>query len=139
MRKSKGRGAAALLAAVLALAAAPQPARARSAGAEAGWGVTCVFANLFYGPGKMMYAFLGGFSGLVAYGLSGGDEDVALRVIEPAWRGDYALTPPQLRGEEEIEFIGRRASHRAARGDDEGDGDGGGASEDGPDTDTGWE
>jgi hypothetical protein len=132
MRTSK-RCVAALLAASLGLAAGPQPASARSAASEVGVGVGVAFANLLYGPGKMMYAFFGGFIGLVAFGLSAGDDDVALRVIEPAWRGDYALTPAHLRGEREIEFFGRRAEHRAARDD------GGGASDDGADTETGWE
>lgn len=127
------RAAAAALLVVLGVSLAPRPAAARSAAGEAGIGATCVFANLLYGPGKLMYAFFGGFVGLVAYGLSAGDEDVAMRVIEPAWRGDYALTPEHLTGEEEIEFIGRRASHRAARDD------GGSIDEGEPSGDTGWE
>jgi hypothetical protein len=134
MRTHKRRAAAAALLAALAISLAARPAAARSAAGEAGLGVGCVFANLVYGPGKMMYAFFGGFIGLVAFGLSAGDEDVAMRVIEPAWRGDYAITPEHLTGEEELEFIGRRAAHSAARdGRDAGDGgsDSGG--------DTGWE
>jgi hypothetical protein len=121
MRNRKWRAAVAALPVAFALAAAPAPAFARSAAAEAGLGVTCVFGNLIYGPGKMMYAFFGGFIGLVAYGLSAGDEDVALRVIEPAWRGDYAITPEHLDGERELEFIGRREKHDEVRGveDDE--------------------
>jgi hypothetical protein len=133
MHTRNGRAAAAALLAALWLTLAPRAASARSAAGEAGLGVGCVFANLVYGPGKMMYAFFGGFIGLVAFGLSAGDEDVAMRVIEPAWRGDYALTPEHLTGEEEIEFIGRRAAHRAARGD----GDGGGSGDSGGET--GWE
>jgi hypothetical protein len=130
--RKRGRALGALLVG-LALAAAPAPAGARSAAGEAGLGATCAFANLVYGPGKMMYAFFGGFIGLIAYGLSAGDEDVAMRVIEPAWRGDYALVPAHLTGEQELEFIGRRGEHRAAReGGDSGD-------DSGDDTDTGWE
>jgi hypothetical protein len=117
MQRGTRRAAAAALLAAFVLASVPAPARARSAAAEAGIGTACAFGNLIYGPGKMMYAFFGGFIGLVAFGLSAGDEDVALRVIEPAWRGDYALVPAHLTGEREIEFIGRRAAHRAARGD----------------------
>jgi len=130
----KRRAAAAALLVALSLPLAARPAAARSAAGEMGLGTGCVFANLVYGPGKLMYAFFGGFIGLVAFGLSGGDEDVAMRVIEPAWRGDYALTPEHLTGEDAIEFIGRRAAHRAARGDDGSDG---GDSESGGDT--GWE
>jgi hypothetical protein len=134
MRTHRRRAAAAVLLAALGFSLAARPAAARSAAGEAGLGATCVFANLVYGPGKLMYAFFGGFIGLVAFGLSAGDEDVAMRVIEPAWRGDYAITPEHLAGEEELEFIGRRAAHSAAR--DEGDAGDGGSDSGG---DTGWE
>jgi hypothetical protein len=129
------RWRAALAALVLSHGLAPAPAFARSAAGEAGLGITCVFGNLIYGPGKMMYAFFGGFIGLVAFGLSAGDEDVAMRVIEPAWRGDYALTPAHLEGKEELEFIGRRGQHAAARGDDADEG----GSSDGDGGESGWE
>jgi hypothetical protein len=136
MRIQKRRAAATALLVALAFSLTARPAAARSVAGEAGLGAGCVFANLVYGPGKLMYAFFGGFIGLMAFGLSAGDEDVAMRVIEPAWRGDYAITPAHLSGEEELEFFGRRAAHSAARDDDEGDaGDGGSDSDD----DTGWE
>ena len=125
------RSAALALVLLAAVATAPAAARAeRSAAGEAGLGLGCVFGNFVYGPAKMMYAFFGGFIGLVAYGLSAGDEEVAMKVIEPAWRGDYALTADHLTGKKELEFIGRRAAHRAAReaggvdGSDESDGGG---------------
>jgi hypothetical protein len=133
MRSFKRRVAAAALLAVLALPLAPRSAAARSAAGEAGLGATCVVANLVYGPGKLMYAFFGGFIGLVAFGLSAGDEDVAMRVIEPAWRGDYAVTTAHLTGEDELEFIGRREQHRAVR--DEGEA----GDEADPGGDSGWE
>jgi hypothetical protein len=112
----KRRAAPAALLAAATIAAAPMGAQARSAAGEAGLGTACAMGNLIYGPTKMMYAFFGGFIGLVAFGLSAGDEDVAMRVIEPAWRGDYALTPQHLTGERELEFFGRRGAHEAARG-----------------------
>jgi hypothetical protein len=112
----KRRAATAALLAALTIAAAPVGAQARSAAGEAGLGTACAMGNLIYGPTKMMYAFFGGFIGLVAFGLSAGDEDVAMRVIEPAWRGDYALTPEHLTGERELEFFGRREAHREVRG-----------------------
>jgi hypothetical protein len=134
MRTHRRRAAAAALLAALSFSLAARPAAARSAAGEAGLGTACVFANLVYGPGKLMYAFFGGFIGLVAFGLSAGDEDVAMRVIEPAWRGDYAITPEHLSGDEELEFIGRRAAHSAAR-----NGGDAGAGESDSDDDTGWE
>ena len=107
-------------------AVALRPARGRRHGAgrgprgaerrpaRPGIGVGCVFGNFVYGPAKMMYAFFGGFIGLVAYGLSAGDEDVAMQVIEPAWRGDYALTagPPARQEGARV----HRAPRRAPRG-----------------------
>jgi len=129
--QSRKRSATLALLLLASVVLAPAAARARSAAGEAGLGVGCALLNMLYGPAKMMYAFFGGFIGGVAYGLSAGDEDVAMRVIEPAWRGDYALTPAHLTGKEDIEFIGRRAAHRAAR-DSAGEGDGAGG-------DTGWE
>lgn len=127
MRTTRSAGLALVLLATLA--AAPTPARAaRSAGAELGLGLTCTVSNFIYGPAKAMYALLGGAIGLVAYGLSAGDEEVAMKVIEPAWRGDYALTAAHLTGEDELEFIGRRASHRAAR-ESGGEGTAGGTTE----------
>jgi hypothetical protein len=125
MRTSKGRAGLALVA-LAAIAAAPVPARAasRSAGADLGLGLTCTVSNFIYGPAKAMYALFGGAIGLVAFGLSAGDEEVAMKIIEPAWRGDYAITTGHLTGERELEFIGRRAKHRAAR--DTGGSDGGG-------------
>ena len=116
MRNRNWRAAAAVFGMVFALATAPTPASARSAGAEAGLGVACVFGNMLYGPAKLIYAGVGGMIGLVAYGLSAGDEDVALRIIEPAWRGDYLVTVDHLDGKRELEFIGRRGEHRDARG-----------------------
>jgi hypothetical protein len=130
MRNRKRAAALAAFLVGLALVTAPAPARARSAAAEAGLGATCAFGNLVYGPGKLMYAMFGGFIGLIAYGLSAGDEDVAMRVIEPAWRGDYALTLEHLTGERELEFIGRRGEHRSVRDADDDEPAGG---------DTGWE
>jgi hypothetical protein len=128
MRSSK-RSAVLAFVLLAAVATAPVAARAgRSAAGEAGLGLGCVFGNFVYGPAKMMYAFFGGFIGLVAYGLSAGDEEVAMKVIEPAWRGDYALTAEHLTGAEDLEFIGRRASHRAAR--EAGGADGGGSTGD---------
>jgi hypothetical protein len=127
------RSASLALVVLAAVAAGAGPARAgRSPAAEAGLGVGAVFGNVLYMPVKVMYAAFGGLIGGIAYGLSAGDEDVAMRIIEPAWRGDYALLPAHLTGEEDLEFIGRRGSHRAAREAEPGDvGSGGGRS--------GWE
>jgi hypothetical protein len=73
-------------------------------------GIGSALASLIYGPTKIAYAVLGTVFGGMAWGLSGGDSEVADAVITPAIRGDYVVTPANLRGEP-IEFIGRRQGY----------------------------
>ena len=84
------------------------PASADSKGASAGLGSAAVISSLIYGPVKMAYSIVGLVFGGIAWGLSGGDTEVMSAVITPAVRGDYVVTPSHLRGEEHLEFIGRR-------------------------------
>jgi len=78
---------------------------------EAGIGVASAFSSLLYGPVKVVYATLGVVLGGLAWGLSGGDSDVKNGVIMPAVRGDYVITPSILKGEERLEFVGRRPGY----------------------------
>ena len=71
-----------------------------------------VLGSLVYGPVKIAYSVLGTIFGGFAYGLSGGDAEVLAAVVTPAIRGDYVITPSHLRGEESLEFIGRRPAYR---------------------------
>jgi hypothetical protein len=82
---------------------------------EAGVGIGAAFASLVYAPTKLVYATLGVVFGGLAWGLSGGDSDVKDAVITPAVRGDYVITPSIIRGEEKVEFVGRRPGY--GRGD----------------------
>jgi len=82
---------------------------------EAGVGVGAAFGSLLYAPAKLVYATLGVVFGGLAWGLSGGDADVKDAVIMPAVRGDYVITPAMIRGEEKVEFVGRRPGY--GRGD----------------------
>ena len=97
---------------VLVLVLQASPARAESSGANAGWGSAAVISSLVYGPVKMVYSLLGTVIGGFAWGLSGGDTEVLTAVISPAVRGDYVITPSHLRGEQPVEFIGRRPDYR---------------------------
>jgi hypothetical protein len=99
-----------MLAAVV-VAVQPAPAMAESTAAEAGIGVASVLCSLVYGPVKIVYATLGTVLGGLAWGLSGGDDDVLQAVLLPAVRGDYVVTPANLRGQEPLEFIGRRPGY----------------------------
>ena len=97
---------------VLVLVLQASPVRAESTGANAGLGSAAVISSLVYGPVKMVYSLLGAVIGGFAWGLSGGDTEVLTAVISPAVRGDYVITPSHLRGEEPVEFIGRRETYR---------------------------
>jgi hypothetical protein len=102
MRGWRGIVAAAVLAASLGSA---QPARAGFL-EDAGWGSLTVLSNIVYMPAKLIYATLGGLTGGLALGLTGGDLDVAETIWVTSLGGTYVLTPPMLRGEESISIAG---------------------------------
>jgi hypothetical protein len=87
----------------------PAGARADDTGTPegAGMGAASMLATLLYGPAKLVYATTGGIVGGLAYGLTGGNADVAVPILESSLYGDYYVTPEQLRGEKSIEFVGR--------------------------------
>jgi len=99
-----------VLAAALALwmMTAPVAAQAESPAKEFGVGTATVVANLFYGPTKLLYAIGGGLVASIAYAFSGGDVAVARPIVDASLRGDYFVSKSHLRGEEDLEFIGRR-------------------------------
>ena len=74
--------------------------------ASLGWGMAAVGTNLGYMPAKMIYALAGGFVGLLAWGVTAGNSDVAMGILQPALGGTWVLTPEMLRGEQPIMFIG---------------------------------
>ena len=101
-----------LLVGALVVSIQPGPAfAAEDTASAAGLGVASAFCSLIYGPVKIVYATLGTVIGGMAWGLSGGDSDVLEAVVTPAVRGDYVVTPTILRGEEPLEFIGRRPGY----------------------------
>jgi len=88
------------------------PARAQGGANEAGLGAASALTSLVYGPVKIVYSVLGVVFGGFAYGLSGGDSGVMRAVVTPAIRGDYVVTPAHLRGEQQLEFVGREPGYR---------------------------
>ena len=82
---------------------------------EAGLGVAAGLISLFYAPAKVLYAAGGGLVAGLAYVVSGGDQQVVDPILTPALRGDYVVTPAHLRGERQLEFIGREPEDRALR------------------------
>jgi hypothetical protein len=111
--ESAKRLRAAALVCVLAIALHASAARAEdNIGAEAGLGAAAGWCSLVYAPLKIVYAVGGLVVGGLAWGLSGGDSDVMYAVLTPSVRGDYVVTPSHLRGEHELEFIGREPQYR---------------------------
>jgi hypothetical protein len=86
-------------------APASQPAD-QSVSEEAGYGVGAALASVFYIPAKVTYAGLGLITGGLGFVLSGGRADVANNIIYPAVRGNYVVTPNNLKGTEPIYFVG---------------------------------
>ncbi|MBI1987596.1 MAG: hypothetical protein HYS70_04545 [Nitrospinae bacterium] len=87
---------------------APPPATPaeRSTAAEVGLGAGSALLTLVYGPVKIGYCLLGTITGGMAYVVTAGNREVALRIIEPAVRGTYVITPAILTGEEDWHFVG---------------------------------
>jgi hypothetical protein len=93
---------------VLVVVSSPGLARAQqSTGENAGLGAASALSSLLYGPIKCVYALGGLVVGGLAWPLSGGDSDVMWKILTPAVRGDYVVTPAHLTGEKPLEFFGR--------------------------------
>jgi len=99
-----------------ALLAAPAHAEgeAASMSKEAGLGAGSAIASLVYAPVKLVYATGGLVVGGLAWAFSGGDSEVAGVILTPSVRGDYVVTPEQLRGKRSVEFFGRKPQYRPA-------------------------
>ena len=103
---------------VAGLLGAPGAASANEVGDaanEGGLGVAAALASLVYGPFKVVYSLGGTAVAGCAWIFSAGDSEVATTVLTRAVRGTYVITPAALRGEEEIEFIGRLPEYRASQ------------------------
>ena len=101
-----------------AQSAAPSNNAAEEAvGETAGYGVGAAIASVFYIPVKVTYAGLGLLTGGLGYLLSGGKADVANNIIYPAVRGDYVVTPSNLKGTEPIYFVGAPPPETSPRAD----------------------
>lgn len=108
MKRTKRRSAVGAILLICCMMTAPLAARAESPAKEFGLGAATVFANLFYGPAKLIYATFGGLVASTAYVFSGGDVEVARPIVDASLRGSYFVTTDHLRGKEDLEFIGRR-------------------------------
>ena len=73
---------------------------------ELGYGFGSALASVFYIPAKITYAGLGLITGGLGFVLTGGRADVANNIIYPAVRGNYVVTPSNLKGTEPLYFVG---------------------------------
>ena len=73
---------------------------------ELGYGFGAALASVFYIPAKITYAGLGLLTGGLGFVLTGGRADVANNIIYPAVRGNYVVTPSNLKGTEPLYFVG---------------------------------
>ncbi|MDX2170981.1 MAG: hypothetical protein SF182_28185 [Deltaproteobacteria bacterium] len=71
-----------------------------------GMGMAAVGTNLGYMPAKFLYAMGGGLVGLMAWGVTAGDSEIANGILAPAFGGTWAVTPDMLRGKDPIYFSG---------------------------------
>jgi hypothetical protein len=94
-----------------------EPAAEEGVSEEAGYGVGAALASVFYIPAKVTYAGLGLLTGGIGYVLSGGRADVANNIIYPAVRGNYVVTPSNLKGTEPIYFVGAPPPETSPRAD----------------------
>lgn len=94
-----------------------QPAAEEGVIEEAGYGVGAALASFLYIPAKVTYAGLGLLTGGVGYVLSGGNADVANNIIYPAVRGNYIVTPSNLKGTDPIYFVGAPPPETGPRAD----------------------
>jgi hypothetical protein len=98
-----------LATALVATLVTARPARAGYL-EDAGWGALTVLSNVVYMPAKLVYATLGGVTGGLALGLTGGDMQTAETVWVTTMGGTYVITPRMLQGEESIAFAGTPSS-----------------------------
>jgi hypothetical protein len=92
---------------VLIPTAAQAQGQTRHAAVHFGLGTLSVVSTVVYGSAKFVYAVLGSAPGGLAYVITGFDGDVARRIIQPAVRGDYVVTPENLTAEMPLVFVGR--------------------------------
>ena len=87
---------------------APQehPPAQESITEEVGYGFGAAIASFFYIPAKATYATLGLLTGGLGYAVTLGRADVANNIIYPAVKGNWVVTPSNLKGTDPLYFVG---------------------------------
>ena len=94
--------AAAGLALAAALIAAPASAESRvgRVAEQVGLGLAAGTCTALYLPAKVFVAATGALVGLTAWGITGGQSEPALDILESSGGGDWLVTEDHLRGDE---------------------------------------
>lgn len=113
MGVSKTRRVALASATLVILLMAPAAAAAdgtdgatRTRHSDVGIGLASVLANVIYVPAKLMYAVVGSVRGAAAWGLTGGNTEVAKGVWVASLGGDYFLAREMVSGDRKVHFSG---------------------------------
>ena len=85
----------------------PCNAKAEGTLSNVGYGAGSVLASCVYSPAKLVYSLVGGFTGGIAFLLTGGNQDVAKKIWTPSVRGTYVINPEMLKGKEQVQFVGQ--------------------------------
>ena len=85
--------------------AAPQATESTTA-QDVGYGVGSFLLSLFYTPLKVTYATFGTVVGGLAFVATAGNTDMTKRIVLPAVRGDYVVTPSHLKEGKAPVFVG---------------------------------
>ena len=90
------------LALAVALIAAPASAQSRvgQVAEEVGLGLAAGTCTAFYLPAKVFVASTGALVGLMAWGITGGQSEPALDILEASGGGDWLVTAHHLTGDE---------------------------------------
>jgi hypothetical protein len=90
-----------VLALAAALLAAPASAQSRvgQVAEDVGLGLAAATCTAFYLPAKVFVSSTGGLVALTAWGITGGQREPALDVLEATGGGDWLVTEQHLRGD----------------------------------------
>ena len=105
LRSLRMRGVVAAFVIAGLVSVSPAPARALEA-KDVGLGAACALGNLVYGPAKLVLALMGTLTSGLGYAVTGGDSDVAKKILDSSVMGNYVLEPGHLTGEKKLAFIG---------------------------------
>jgi hypothetical protein len=93
------RAAGLALAALLLAAPASAESRVGNVAEQVGLGVAAGTCTVLYLPAKVLVAATGGLVSLATWGVTGGEREPALDILEATGGGDWLVTEQHLRGD----------------------------------------